>query len=358
MERFKLIFYLIIFVVALSCHRKQKSKTPPPPKVEVAIATTTPIFDHIEVATQISALRDVAIACRVNGFLTAIKYGDGGTPVSRGELLFEIEPSEYNYALLSAHAELESAEAQELLARNNYQRAVPLAKIDAISQSDLDQYSATYSAAKASVKSAREALNNASLNLGYTKIYAPTEGIIAESPAQEGDYITAPTTLTTISYIDTMQVEIPIPTAIYLRNSKSLSDITLRLSGGEEYEFKGEYYYTLKDSPTSSSTIVVVAKFPNPDHRLRSGMFGRVRANIGVAKESIVVPQIAVSQSQGVNSVWVIQSDSTTKFTEVKLGAATPQGWIIESGVNSGDMVLTSGQLKVHNGAKVSPQKR
>ncbi|MFR9593728.1 MAG: efflux RND transporter periplasmic adaptor subunit, partial [Rikenellaceae bacterium] len=186
----------------------------------------------------------------------------------------------------------------------------------------------------------------------------PIDGIVAESPANEGDYITTPTTLTTISYTDTMQVEIPIPTTIYLQHKDSLSNITLQLSGSEKYPHKGIYYYTLKDSPTSSSTVVMTAKFPNPEGRLRPGMFGRVRANIGKERSCVVVPQIAVSQNQGVNSVWVMQSDSTVKFTEVELGAATSEGWIVESGVNSGDVVLTSGQLKVHNGAKVSPQKK
>ncbi len=361
MERFKLIVYAIILVVAISCHRKQKSKPLPPLSVEVATASAKPIFNHVDVATQINALRNVVIQPRIDGFLNSINFTGGGTPIKRGSLLFVIEPNEYNYALLAAKANLESALAQEKLAQSNYLRAIPLAEIDAISQSDLDQYRATHSAAQASVKSTQEALNSAELNVSYTKIYAPIDGIIAETAANEGDYIgpsTAISSLTTISYTDTVEVEVPIPTALYLQSDGSLSDITLTLSGAEIYGYEGEYYYTLKDSPTASSTVAVMVKFPNPEQRLRPGMFGRVRANIGEAKECVVVPQIAVNQNQGINSVWIMLSDSTVKFTEVTLGNTTGEDWVIESGVKEGDVVLTSGQLKVHNGAKVLPTKR
>ncbi len=293
-------------------------------------------------------------------------------PISRGSLLFVINPDTYNIALLTAKANLESAVAQEVLAHNNYQRALPLAQIDAISRSELDQYTATHNAAKSAVKAAREALNNSKLNLSYTRITAPIDGIIAETPAKEGDFV-GPSTifskLTTISYIDSVEVEIAIPTAIYLRhlnspesntydNDNLLSNIELTLSGNEIYPHKGEYLYTKKSTPSSSSSVVIVAKFPNPNLRLKSGMFARIRANIGTPQQSITVPQMAVSQNQGVNSVWVMLPDSTVKFREVTLGATTGRNWIIESGVESGEDVLLTGQLKVHNGAKVIPIKK
>ncbi|MFI3282332.1 MAG: efflux RND transporter periplasmic adaptor subunit [Rikenellaceae bacterium] len=371
MERFKLSLYAIALIVAISCHQKSKKMSMPPLRVEVAEAQSVPIFEKVEVASQIKSLYDVVIQPRVDGFLDSISFSEG-MPIKRGDLLFTLDASQYNISVLAAQAELESAIAQEIAAHNNYQRAVPLAEIDAISQSDLDQYTATHSAAKASVKSAQEALNSAKLNLSYTQIASPIDGIIADSPASEGDYVgpsTALSTLTTVSYIDTVEVEIPIPTAIYLKNvahqeggsydnSTLLSDIELTLSGGEKYRYAGEYHYTLKDSPTSSSSVVVVAKFPNPSRRLKSGMFARVKSNIGEQKESVVVPQEAVNQNQGVNSVWIVRPDSVVEFREVTLGATSAQNWIIESGVEPGESVLLTGQLKVHNGAKIIPTKK
>ncbi len=371
MDRFKLMVCGVVLVCVTSCIHKSKKEGMPPLNVEITTAQLTPIYDRVEVASEVSSLYDVVIQPRIDGFLNSINYSKG-MPVKCGDLLFVIDPDQYNISLFAAQAELQSAQAQEVLARSNYERAVPLSRIDAISQSEMDQYTATHRAAVASVKSARESLNNAKLNLGYTKIYAPIDGLVADSPASSGDYVgpsTGLSTLTTISYIDTVEVEIPIPTSIYMRNIASqgegsfdnsalLSDIELTLSGGESYEHKGEYHYTVKNTPTSSSTVVVVAKFPNPDRKLKSGMFARVKSNIGQPKERVVIPQVTVSQNQGVNSVWIMRPDSVVEFRKVKLGDTFGESWVIESGLTPGESVLLTGQLKVHNGAKVIPAKR
>ncbi|MFR9603630.1 MAG: efflux RND transporter periplasmic adaptor subunit [Rikenellaceae bacterium] len=372
MYKIKFLICGAVACIAMACvHKQRGSATMPPIGVEVAQAQRSSICDRVEVASQVASMYDVVIQPRIDGFLNAINYSKG-MPVSRGDLLFVIDPSQYNISLLASRADLQKAEAEERLAYRNYERALPLVGIDAISRSDMDQYSATHSAARASVASAREMVNNAKLNLGYTKIYAPIDGLVAESPANVGDYVgpsTALSTLTTISYIDTVEVAIPIPSPIYMRNvtsssqdsydnSELLSDIELTLSGGERYEYEGEYYYTQKDTPTSSSTVVVVAKFPNPDRKLKSGMFARVKSNIGPEREVVTVPQVAVSQTQGVNSVWVMAPDSVVEFREVSLGATMGEDWIIDSGVDMGEYVLLTGQLKVHNGAKVAPQNK
>ncbi|MFI3292035.1 MAG: efflux RND transporter periplasmic adaptor subunit [Rikenellaceae bacterium] len=371
MEKFKLSLYAIALLVAIACHHRSSKKPLPPLSVEVATAKSQSIYDQIEVASQIESLYETTIQPRVDGFLDSIAYSPG-MPIKRGELLFVINPDSYNIALLAQQANLESAVAQEILAHNNYQRALPLAQIDAISKSDLDQYTATHNAAMATVKSANEALANAELNLSYTRITSPIDGIVAESSAKVGDYVGLATefsTLTTISYIDSVEVEIPIPTAIYMQHLPSkqsnsydnlllLSNIELTLSGGEHYPYLGEYDYTLKSTPSSSSSVVIMAKFPNPEARLKPGMFARVKANIGSANERVIVPQSAVSQNQGVNSVWIMRPDSTVEFRQVTLGNTTAQGWVIQDGVSSGEDVLLTGQLKVHNGAKVIPSKK
>ncbi len=373
MNMFKFIVCgMVVVATAVSCTHKQKSGgSMPPIGVDVAQAQEVALYDRVEVASEISALYDVVIQPRVDGFLSSINFSSG-MPIKRGDLLFVIDPRQYNISLLAARADLEKAQAEELLAYRNYQRAQPLVEIDAISRSDMDQYASTHTAARASVRSAREVVNNATLNLGYTKIHSPIDGLVAGTVANEGDYVgpsTSMSVLTTISYIDTVEVEIPIPTPIYMRNvsvqeqgsydnSNLLSDIELTLSGGERYDYRGEYHYTLKDTPTASSSVVIVAKFPNPEKRLKSGMFARVKSNIGEAKGRVVVPQAAVSQNQGINSVWVMSPDSVVEFRKVDLGETMGETWVIDSGVTSGEFVLTSGQLKVHNGAKVVPQTR
>ncbi len=367
MEKLKLSLYIFVAIVAISCKQKQTKVQVPPIKVSVTEVAVESLYNRINIATQIEALRNAVIQPRVAGFLLSTHY-QGGMPVRRGDLLFTVDPASFATTLYAARASVESARASEVLAQRDYQRAEPLAAIDAISQSDLDQYRATYKAAKASTKSAEESLRSAELEISYTKIHAPFSGIAAKSNATRGEYIgpgTLQSELTTISQIDTISVELPIPTSRYLRsrqrgeqdsfdNSTLLSDISLTLPDSTKYEYYGEYYYTLKDTPASSSLVVVVVKFPNPDLRLKEGMFARVAANIGERQACLVVPRVAVSQMQGVNSLWVIKPDSTAQWREVTLGDLYGSKWEIESGVEAGERVVVSGGLKLHNGAKVS----
>lgn len=162
---------------------------------------------------------DAVIQPRVNGFL-ASRHFSSGMPVRRGQLLFRIDPEQLSTSMLAAEAQLESARAQAVEARNNYERAVPLARINAISQSQLDQYTAQYRAAEAAVRSAEQALRNASLNVGYTELRSPIDGIAAHAEAHVGDYVGPGTqfnVLTTVSNTDTVSVDVAIPMSQYLR---------------------------------------------------------------------------------------------------------------------------------------------
>ncbi|MFI3316012.1 MAG: efflux RND transporter periplasmic adaptor subunit [Rikenellaceae bacterium] len=367
MNKLNLSLCILVAIFSTSCHSQKSRPATPPTKVVITQAKIDSIYSQITLTSQIEGMSDAVIQPRVNGFLVATHFL-GGMPVKRGELLFTIDPASFSTTLFAARAALESAKASEVLAERNYQRAIPLAQIDAISQSDLDQYRATYKSAMASTKSAQENLRQAELEIGYTKIYAPLSGIASKTTAAVGDYIgpgTLQSQLTTISQLDTVSVKLPIASSKYLLftknglsdsfdNSTLLSDITLTLADSSTYNHKGEYYYTLKNTPTESSTVVVVAKFPNPDMLLKEGMFARVKANIGPARGCVSVPKAAVSQLQGINSVWVIRPDSTAQWREVSLGDGYGGQWEITSGLAEGENVVVSGGVKLHNGVKVA----
>lgn len=367
MNRQKLVLLVVTLLIIVGCKQKKKRTEMPPVKVETAIASIDSLYNRVNVASQIKGLYSATIQPRVNGFLRSINY-QGGMPVKRGDLLFTVDPSTFATSLYAAKAALESARASEVLAQRNYERAEPLAQIDAISQSDLDQYRATYKAALASTKSAEESLRSAELEIGYTNIYAPISGVASKTTASTGDYIgpaTLQSSLTTISYLDSVSVEIAIPTAKYLKytstseggsfdNATLLSDIELILPDSSTYEHRGEYYYTLKDTPSASSTVVLVAKFPNHSLKLKEGMFARVRANIGEKRGYVVVPKSAVNQMQGVNSLWVVKPDSTAEWRQVTLGDNFKDLWVIDSGVEAGESVVVGGGMKLHNGVKVA----
>ena len=310
---------------------------------------------------------DAVIQPRVNGFL-ASKSFESGMPVRRGEVLFQIDPEQLSTTMLAAEASLASAKAQAIEAKNNYERAVPLARIQAISQSNLDQYTAQYKASAASVRAAEEALRSAQLDVGYTLLRSPIDGIISTSSANVGDYIGPGTqfnVLTTISNIDTVSVDVALPMAEYLRidgergeiydNADLLSDIRLRLADGSLYPHAGRYSYTRKDITTRAGTLVLVVAFPNPDKALKPGQFARVEATVGGMQPRIVVPQRCVSQAQGVNSVWVISPDSTAHFRRVALGNTIGDKWCITDGLAAGELVATEGLQKLNEGEKIRP---
>jgi membrane fusion protein (multidrug efflux system) len=292
-------------------------------------------------------------------------------PVKRGQLIFTMDDAPQRANRLAAEAALASAKAKAAQAKQNYERAIPLARINAISQMQLDQYTAENLSAIASVKSAEQTLRNARLDESYTLIYAPISGIISSSTATPGDYIgpgTQFSTLTTIQNIDTVGVDLAIPMSEYLRisgrktfsydNASLLSNIRLRVADGSYYPEKGFYKYTRQSIASEMGTIVLVVGFKNPDYALKVGQFARITASLGADREHIVVPQRAVSQIQNISSVWVIRPDSTAEYREVKLGSTTGEWWIVESGVKEGEVVATTGLQKLRNGMKVTPQIR
>lgn len=349
-----------------SCKNTPKKSEIPPLQIEVVNVEERITSEKMTFASSTEPLYSVTIEPRINGYIDNITY-KSGAPIKKGADIFSIDPSLISTTYYAALASLESARASLIEAENNYNRAIPLAKINAISRSSLDQYTAAYAAAKSNVKSAEESLRNAELNLSYTSISAPIDGLIAESPASIGDYVgpeTSFSTLTTISYIDTLTFALAIPTTKYLKyinmgesydNSKLLSDITIILPDSSIYNHEATYNYTQKDITSGSSTVVIYAKVANPDMLLKPNMFIRTNASIGSKKEQIMVPQKAVTQLQGVSSVWVIKPDSTASFRIVELGKTYGTEWSVISGLERGEVVATSAQLKLHEGSKVIP---
>lgn len=313
---------------------------------------------------------NAVIQPRVNGYVLKVGFVNG-MPVKRGDLLFLLDGDLLQTTQLSAEAELESARARELEARNNYERAVPLARIEAISQTQLDQYTTQYAAARAAVRTSEQTLRSARLEVGYTRILSPIDGIVAATSVHEGDYVGPGTqfeVLTTVSDLDTLSVALSIPMAQYLSlggdtgplfdNAAFLTDIRLYLADGSLYPYAGSYYYTHKDVASTQGTLSISVNFPNPDQRLKAGQFARVRAHAGTPAPRIVVPQRCVSQAQGVNSVWVVRPDSVVEFRRVELGDTYDTLWCVDSGLRQGERVLATGLQKVRSGEKVAPNKR
>ena len=356
---------LLLAIATISCKQHAKSEFEPF-SIEVATVEARKIPYKKSFIAPIAANYSATVQSRISGFLRSSSFRNG-MPVKQGELIFTLEDAPQRANRLAAEAALSSAMAKAAEAKRNFERAIPLARIDAISQSQFDQYTAENLSAIAAVRSAEQSLRNAQLDESYTRIYAPISGIISASAATAGDYIgpgTHFTELTTIQNIDTVGVDLAIPMSEYLaltgrkafsyNNASFLSDIRLRTADGNEYPERGFYKYTRQSISSEMGTIVIVVGFRNPNYALKAGQFARVTASLGADRECIVVPQRAVQQIQSISSVWVIRPDSTAEYRTVKPGSTTGEWWIIESGLKEGEKVATTGLQKLRNGEKVS----
>lgn len=368
MNRLFLLAALAAAALLSGCKTKQPARPMPPPRVEVTQARLRDLARSMTFTSQLYSNYDVAVQARVNGFLLS-RHFEKGLPVRRGQLLFRIDPAQLQTTRSAAEAALAQAKASLLEAENNYRRAVPLSRINAISQSSLDQYAATYASAQAAVKSAQAQLSNAGIELGYATVYAPIDGIIGSDVPNPGDYVgpgTQNARLATISNVDTVSVRLSIPVTQYLRirggtlsevptfdNADLLTDITMILSDGSVYPYAGKYDYTEKDVGDRMGTIVLAVNFPNPDLVLKPGQYASIRANVGTPQPRVVVPQRSISQNQDVNSLWVMRPDSTVEFRKVTLGDTFGTDWVVTEGLVPGETVLVTGLTKVHSGEKV-----
>lgn len=361
-----------IFAVALlliSCgERKRSVEAPPTPRVEVAKALGERVVIPMRFQTLLYSNYDATIQPRVSGYLLTKEYSKG-LPVEKGQVLYTLDSAPIELQVASNRAALASAKATLAEAHNNYRRAIPLARIEAISQSALDQYKAAYTSAKAQVEVAQSTLNESLLQLSYTTITSPISGIIDDNGATIGDWVgvgTSYSVLATVSNTDEIAVHIQIPFARYYEvrggskdttpsydNSTLLSDLSLYLADGSLYPYSGTYAYTKRDAGDQTGTIILIASFPNPEGVLKVGQSAVVVANVGSPEGVVMIPQQAVVQTLDRASVWVVDRDNVATSRPVVLGEKFGPHWIIDSGIDAGEMVITSGFQRLRSGTKV-----
>lgn len=334
--------------------------------LKAAVVTVDTVPNVMTFVGRTTAGRSYIIQPRVSGFLIFSDF-DNGMPVKKGQLLFEIDPEPYQILVAESLANLRSAQAASVEAQSTYNRSVPLAKMNAISQSQLDAATANLISAKEAVNAARAELKNAKLNLSYTKIYAPDDGIVSVSAANDGDYVglgTAYADLTTVNFNDTISVTISMPTSEYYRvagrerpsylNDSLLSDIRLYLADGSLYSEAGYYKYTRQSIDPESGSILIQTGYPNPNAMLKAGQYARVTANVGRPDVVTTVPAVALTVVQGVYNVFVVNEQQEVEYRAVVPGRTYGDRWVVNSGLAAGETVLVEGLQKVRSGQKVN----
>ncbi|HUC40221.1 MAG TPA: efflux RND transporter periplasmic adaptor subunit [Gemmatimonadales bacterium] len=319
----------------------------------------------VEWAAQTSGANDVEIRARVKGFLTSKAYKEG-SPVKRGDLMFQIDPSEYQAAVAQARAGLSESQANLSKASTDVARLRPLAERNAVSRQDLDHAVAAQQAAEGQVAAARAVMNTAQLNLGYTKVTSPISGLAGVAQADVGSLVGSPgpTLLTVVSQVDTLKVKFRISEQEYLLLRRALGDsapraarregrLELVLADGSVFDHKGTVVTVDRNIDPATGTLGIEALFPNPTGFLRPGQFGRVRAPVTTRTNAILVPQRAVREMQGTFSVGVLKPDSTVEVRPVKAGARVGSDWVVDSGLVAGTVIVVEGMQKVRPGVKV-----
>ena len=345
---------------------------PPPPKVVVAQPVEKPVTLYLELTGNTQAINSVDLVARVQGYLESLDYKDGSF-VNKGTHLFGIERDTYQQQLDQANATLAANQATLEYNTAEYNRQAALARQDFASQSIMQQWKANQDSAAAQVLAAKAQIELAKINLGYTNVLAPFDGVVTNHLADVGALVgfSGPTKLATIIQTDPLYVYFTMSEgqvlAIKENNAKAglpfrttnLSSIPvdIGLQGEEGFPHKGHMDYADPQVNQATGTLTVRALFDNKDHTLLPGLFARVRTPIGHLDKALLTSNEAIGTSQEGPYVLVVGADNVVQRKGVKTGDREGQLRIIESGLDPSDWVVTAGVQRAFPGAKVDPQR-
>ncbi|MFZ1956987.1 MAG: efflux RND transporter periplasmic adaptor subunit [Desulfobacterales bacterium] len=363
----KLSIVCSLLLAILACSKEEAPKEAPPPKVTVIVTTAQEVPLYQEFVGQIFGLKDIAISARVEGFLEGIHFQEG-SEVEKGQLLYTLESQTSKEKVAAQMSRVAEAKTISANARGELRRIKPLAEVKAVSQSDLDTAVAMYEASVASVDAAQANLRALEIQLGYTKIYSPISGIIGKTQAKVGDFVGRnpnPVILNTVSQVDTVLVNFFITESQYLEfarlraqaapSRQEARQFELILADESVYEFKGKADFLGREVDPTTGALLVQASFPNPEKLLRPGQFAKVRVEVEVVKDGILIPQRCVSELQGLFSVFVVGANNTVERREVKVGPKVKEFWLIVEGLKPGEKVVYEGLQMVRDGTVVEP---
>jgi membrane fusion protein, multidrug efflux system len=361
-----ILFLLLLTTFLTGCESKQEVSASGAPDVEVTEVVRRDVPIYTEWVAQLNGPNNAQITPRVQGYLLRQDYRDGFF-VKKGQLLYEIDPTPFEAALAQAKARVAVAVANLSNADTNVARDRPLAAQSAIPQKQLDTDVATQAANKAQLDAAEAELTQAKLNLSWTKVYSPIEGIAGLTISQVGNLVGTTTSMTTVSQVNPMWAYFSISESDYLSradifhqiaNGKSIDSPPVEFiqANGLTYPQKGRIILVNREIASQTGTIQLVAEFPNKMTALRPGGFGRVRFQTGMNDGALLVPQAAVIEVQSIYQVAVVGADNKVNFRVVKVGNRVGTDWIINDGLKLGEKVVVQGFMKLHDGMQVNPK--
>jgi membrane fusion protein (multidrug efflux system) len=354
---------MLVFPLLSACKRGEGERASSPPVVWAAqvIQQNVPIYTEWIGTTDGKV--NATIRAQVQGYLIKQHYREGDF-VRKGQLLFEIDPRPFQAALDQAKGQLEEQQARWATAKADLARIAPLVKQNAISKKDLDDAMGLERATHAAVISAQAAVEKTALDVGFTKIASPVDGIAGIAKAQIGNLVGPGLIeeLTTVSTLDPIKVYVSVDEQEYLgivgEGGPGFRNIPLELilSSGRVHPYKGYFALADRQVDVKTGTIKLAAFFSNPGNVIRPGQFAKVRARRRVKENALLVPQRAVTELQGGYQVAVVGPDHKIDIRSVKPAERIGSLWVIDEGLQQGDKVVVEGFQKVKQGMTVNPQ--
>jgi RND family efflux transporter MFP subunit len=359
----------VLLLHALGCSNGnvRAAAPPPPPVVEIAPVIQKDVPVQGEWVGTLEGYVNAQIQPQVSGYLIRQDYHEGAF-VKKGQLLFEIDPRPFQAVLDQAKGQLAQAEAQMANAELNVKRDIPEAEAHAIPQSQLDTDTQSLRGAKAAVEAAQASVEQAELNLGYTRVVSLIDGIAGINTVQVGNLVGPSTVLTAVSQVSPIKVYFPISEQEYLRMADgggpgsvdflthaSRIPLQLTLADGSAYPHPGRIIFADRQVNTQTGTIQIVGEFPNSRNLLRPGQYARIQSPTGNITGALLVPQAAVNQQQGTYQVTVVGADNRVQLRTVEVGPREGTLWVITTGLKPGERVVAVGAEKAKEGELVNP---
>ncbi len=368
----KLCLSLLITFSIFSCAEKEK-QVAGPQEITVVKVEQKDVPIYKEFVGQVYGYSDIPIRARVSGFLEGIHFSEG-LPVSKGQLLYTIDPEPFQAQVAASESQLAEAKTGLAKAKSDLNRIEPLAKINAVSQSDLDAALAEYDASLAYVNAMKANLHFSKINLSYCWMESPLNGVIGKTKARVGEFVGMdpnPVILNTVSTIDTVRVEFFLTEANYialareyesvkeeysLADREKRSNLSLILADGSRFKYKGYVNFINREVDPETGSLLVESTFPNPDKLLKPGQYAKVVVKMTDAKDALLIPQRCVSELQGQYSVFIVDGDNKIQNKQVKIGEQVGDMQIIKSGLTITDKVVIDALQKVRSDMTVVPK--
>jgi RND family efflux transporter MFP subunit len=359
------IFVVAMAVVPSGCKKLGPTAAEQVPEVAVAEVVQRDVTQYSDWVGTTEGFVNADIYPKISGYLLKQNYQDGDA-VHAGQLLFQIDPREYQAALDQALGNLAQAQAQLKQNQLNLARYTILYKQAVISRQDFDNITQTTRATSAQVQANQGAVEAAKLNLEWTKVNSPVDGVAGIAKTQVGNLVSPTALLTTISQLDPIKVEFPISEAQYLHFADKINGdpqtraengpkFEMILADGSTYKYMGQIYDVNRQVNIQTGTIEVQATFPNPGNILRPGLYAKIRGATGTIHNALLVPQGAVLETQGQYQVAVVDAGNKVTMRTVAIGQQAGGLRLIDNGISPGERVITEGLQKVHDGMEVNP---